>query len=156
MASIQCQRPVDHNHHQKPVGPTKNNPQNAPTQNKCNHTCSCCQTKENEHSFTNKVKVMAYSAKGMANSAYKKVADQMHHHDQPTNAAPKPAAGGKKNEGAMSNCIPKIGDLKKKEKHSKKKENNCNCKKDGNSSSSSSSDSDNDNDNDNAHVKKHL
>lgn len=119
MASVQCQRPVDHP--------------------KCNHTCSCCQGKENEHSFTNKVKVMA-------NSAYKKVADQMHHHDQPPKQAACNGSEGRKKEGTMTNCIPKMSDLKKKEKHSKKKGNNCKCKDE-----SSSSDSESDND---AHVKR--
>lgn len=89
---------------------------------------------------------MANSAKEMANSAYKKVADQMHHHDQPPKQAACHGSEGRKKEGTMTNCIPKMSDLKKKEKHSKKKGNNCKCKDE-----SSSSDSESDND---AHVKR--
>ncbi|MFS7900952.1 hypothetical protein Hanom_Chr00s154853g01823241 [Helianthus anomalus] len=80
MASTQCQRPVDHikkttPHSHAIVDHTKTG-QHA--QNKCNNACSYCHRKENEQSFTNKMKEMA-------NSAYKKVADQMHHHDQHNN-----------------------------------------------------------------------
>lgn len=158
MASMQLQKPVDHTknigqhghvpanaQNQKPVDHTKNNPQN-----KCNNTCSCCQRKENENSFTNKVK-------GMANSAYKKVADQMHHHDQQhsngnrLNTGPKQGCHGsggvtegKKKEGSMSNCIPRIGDHKRREKLPKKKGNNCKCKDGSRSNSSSDSESDDD------------
>ncbi|XP_024994201.1 uncharacterized protein LOC112527667 [Cynara cardunculus var. scolymus] len=181
MASMQLQKPVDHTKnfpqhghvptnaqnkcntcgYQKPVDHNKNNPQNghALAQNKCNNTCSCCQRKENEHSFTNKVKEMA-------NSAYKKVADQMHHHDQHSNGhrpitGPKQACHGsggvtegKKKEGSMTNCIPRIGDHKRREKIPKKKGNNCKCKDGSGSRSrsrSSSSDSESDND---AHMKR--
>ncbi|KAK9053021.1 hypothetical protein SSX86_029651 [Deinandra increscens subsp. villosa] len=168
MASIQCQRPVDHttqySHvpantqnkcntcgYQKPVDHTKTSQH---PQNKCNNTCSCCQRKENEHSFTNKMKEMA-------NSAYKKVADQMHHLDQHThghrpNSGPKPVSpkpvshkpvGPKQKESSMSNCIPRIGDHKKRDKSSRRKKgDDCKCK-DGSSSSDSESDND-------AHVKR--
>ncbi|KAK1438501.1 hypothetical protein QVD17_04310 [Tagetes erecta] len=170
MASVQCQKPVDH---------TKNTTQytHAPanTQNTCN---SCGNQKpvdhtktshpvQNEHSFTNKMKEMA-------SSAYKKVADQMHHHDQHNNghrpnsgpkpAGPKPAgpklvgpklagqkpAGPKQKESSMSNCIPRIGDHIKRDKNSRKKKGNNGKRKDG-SGSSSSSDSESDTD---AHVKR--
>ncbi|KAI3713545.1 hypothetical protein L1987_72123 [Smallanthus sonchifolius] len=120
------QKPIDH------TKPTQH------AQNKCNNTCSCCHRKENEHSFTNKMKEMA-------NSAYKKVADQMHHHDQHNNghrpnSGPKPVSA-KQKEQSMSNCIPRIGDHKKRDKNSRKKGNDCKCK-DGSSSSDSESDND--------------
>lgn len=82
----------------------------------------------------------------MANSAYKKVSDQMHHNDQHNgtrpNTGPKPVTHGKKKkEGSMSNCLPRISDHMKRDKHTRNtKGNECKCK-DG---SSSSSDSDND------------
>ncbi|MFS7941992.1 hypothetical protein Hanom_Chr06g00482851 [Helianthus anomalus] len=146
MTSTQCQRPVDHTkkttpHSHATVDHTKTG-QHA--QNKCNNTCSCCHRKGNEQSFTNKMKEMA-------NSAYKKVADQMHqhHHDQP-NTGPKPASP-KQKESGMSNCIPRIGDHKKKGKNSRKKKgNDCECKDDN----SSSSDSENESNDNNAHVKR--
>ncbi|KAF5800864.1 hypothetical protein HanXRQr2_Chr06g0241531 [Helianthus annuus] len=99
MASTQCQRPVDHTkkttpHSHATVDHTKTG-QHA--QNNCNNTCSCCHRKGNEQSFTNKMKEMA-------NSAYKKVADQMHHHDQHNNGlqpntGPKPVSPKQKESG---------------------------------------------------------
>ncbi|PWA99222.1 hypothetical protein CTI12_AA010550 [Artemisia annua] len=160
MASIQCQRPVDHtknitqqNHapvntygYQKPADHTKYNHQHAPTnaQNKCNNTCTCCRRKENEYSYINKVK-------DMANSAYKKVAEQIHHHDQHNNGhrpntGPKPVSP-KQKDGSMTNCIPRIGDHKKRDKTSRKKKGNDCKRKDGSSSSDSESDNE-------AHVKR--
>ncbi|KAL8201024.1 hypothetical protein R6Q57_012363 [Mikania cordata] len=173
MASLQSQRPVDHTTQYSQVPANNQNKCNAcgnqkpadhtkasqHAQNKCNNTCSCCQRKVNEQSFTNKMK-------GMANSAYKKVADQIHHHDQHNNghrpnSGPKPAGpklvgpkpagpipvGPKQKESSMSNCLPRIGDHIKRDKNSRKKGKNCKCKE-GSSSDSESDKSDND-----AHMK---
>ncbi|KAK2966502.1 hypothetical protein RJ640_019031 [Escallonia rubra] len=146
MATTQCQKPADQTkHHVQASGHGHNS-------NETRHR------ENNEHSFTNKVKEMANSACMMFTGHTHHEPHKNHRQRRkPANQVQQPEGHGsctmpsntttekKKKEGHAANCIPKMGDHKRKEKHRKAKKEG----KRSNSSSNSSSESD-----DNAHKNR--